>query len=71
MATARKAPPSLMVSVTVAAQMLGIGRSTVYDMIARGDWPQSVTLRRVGTRLMVNRDQLEAWCRGDEQAAAS
>lgn len=62
-------PPSLMVSVTIAARMLGVSRSTAYDLINRGEFP--VTPRRVGSRLMINREHLEAWCRGEQTEVAS
>ena len=62
-------PPSLMISITIAARMLGVSRSTAYDLINRGEFP--VAVRRVGSRLMVNREHLEAWCNGTEAEVAS
>lgn len=68
MAAARKAPPSLMCSVAEAARILGVSEQTIRNRIAADTFP--VTVRRVGTRTLINRDQLEAWCRGEDRAAS-
>ncbi len=41
----------LHTDVATAASILGIGRSTAYELIRRGEFP--VPVRRVGTRLRV------------------
>ena len=48
--------PRLTLSVAEVALMLGVGQSTVYDSIRRGDFPVPVT--RVGARLLVSRAAL-------------
>ncbi len=60
-------PPPLMISITVAARLLGVSRSTAYDLINRDEFP--VAVRRVGSRLVVNREHLEAWCNGEQVAS--
>ena len=57
---------ALMVPVGRAAGMLGIGESTAYDLIARGEFP--VTVRRVGKSYRIPRAELETFCAG--QAAS-
>ena len=49
--------PRHTVSIQEAALMLGVGRSTVYDAIRRGDFPLPVI--RVGARCLVSRNALE------------
>lgn len=63
---AQQLPPSIMCSVAVAAALMGVSRTTVYDLINRGDFPAPV--RKVGDRILINRDRLEAWCRGEDAA---
>lgn len=47
----------ITVSVTEAAQLLGLSRPTVYKLIHRGDFP----VLRVGTRTLIHRTRLEEW----------
>ena len=47
----------ITVSVTEAAQLLGLSRPTVYKLIHRGDFP----VLRVGTRTLIHRARLEEW----------
>lgn len=47
----------IAVSVTEAAQLLGLSRPTVYKLIHRGDFP----VMRVGSRTLIHREKLEAW----------
>lgn len=68
---ARKPPPSLMCSVAVAAQLLGVSERTVRDQIKNGTWPADIAVRHIGERTLINRDQLEKWCRGEPTRAAS
>ena len=46
----------LITDVPTAASVLGVGRSTAYDLIRRGDFPVPVV--RLGTRLRVPTDPL-------------
>ena len=46
-----------------AAQVLGIGRSLMYELIARGEIPSV----RLGRCLRVSRESLETWIREREQ----
>lgn len=49
----------LHTTVTTAAEILGIGRSTAYDLIRRDEFP--VRVLRVGTRMRVPVTALLAW----------
>ena len=51
--------PRLLLRIEEVADMLGIGRSTVFEMVAAGELPV-VRIRRA-TR--IPRDQLEEWIR--------
>lgn len=55
---------TITLSLTAAAQMLGIHRTTAYDHARKGIFP--VRVFRVGNLLKVNRAQLEAYIAGDE-----
>jgi excisionase family DNA binding protein len=44
-------------SIEEVAAALGVGRSTVYDSIRRGDFPLPVI--RIGARVLVSRTALE------------
>lgn len=46
------------VSVDEAAQYLNLPRSTVYDLIAKGQFP--VPVQKFGRRILVNKAALEA-----------
>jgi excisionase family DNA binding protein len=46
----------LVYSVVEAAELLGIGRSTAYDLIARGE----LSTTRLGSRVVVSRPTLTA-----------
>jgi excisionase family DNA binding protein len=62
--TERRAPADLLrtagptMSLTEAATVLGIGRSTAYDLARRGDWPTA--LLRLGRQYRVPTAQLTA-----------
>lgn len=64
-------PDPIMISVAAAAQLMGIGRTTAYNLIDTGQFP--VPVRQAGNRILVNRRLLENWCNGTDtdQAAAS
>lgn len=48
-----------MVSLPDAAKMLGIGNSTAYELVGRGEFP--VTVRKVGKAYRIPRSELEAF----------
>ena len=62
----RMAGPTM--SLTEAATVLGIGRSTAYDLARRGDWPTS--LLRLGRQYRVSTAQLRALLEADGSGAA-
>ena len=47
----------MALSVTEAAEALGLSRPTVYKLIHRDDFP----VIKVGTRTLISRRGLEAW----------
>lgn len=51
------AEKKIAVSVSEAAQLLGLSRPTVYKLIHRGDFP----VMRIGSRTLVHREKLEEW----------
>ncbi len=55
-------------SVAQAAARLGIGTSTAYDLLARGEFP--VPVARIGRTFKIKRAVLEAWLAGDPHEAA-
>jgi excisionase family DNA binding protein len=59
-ASARKTEP-LTLSVPVAAAMVGIGRSTLYELVQSGD----VRCVRLGKRIVIPITVIEALLRGD------
>lgn len=60
-------PPSLMCSVAFAAALMGVSENTVRNLINRGELP--VTVRQAGDRILINREQLERWCNGEDVAS--
>ena len=50
------------VSVTEAANMLGIGRQTAYDLVAQGKLPGAL---RLGRRIVVSKKALERFLEAD------
>ncbi len=44
-------------SVSEAAELLGVSRPTVYQLLNREDFPSF----RIGTRRLISRSGLEAW----------
>ncbi|MFQ5745119.1 MAG: helix-turn-helix transcriptional regulator, partial [Acidobacteriota bacterium] len=56
------------ISVEEAARLAGIGRATLWALIAAGDGPASL---RVGRRRLIRRQALEAWLRELEAAEAA
>ena len=53
----------LLLKPLEAAQVLGIGRSLMYEMIARGEIPSV----RLGRCLRVSKESIEKWIREREQ----
>jgi len=53
----------LLLKPLEAAQVLGIGRSLMYELIARGEIPSV----RLGRCLRVSRESLQKWIREREQ----
>jgi excisionase family DNA binding protein len=51
-------------TVPEAAVRLGIGQSTAYDLIARGEFP--VLVRQIGQRYRVPARALERWLDGEQ-----
>lgn len=49
----------LLLRIEAAAILLGIGRTTMYDLIGRGRIP----VVRIGRRTLVHRDDLERFAR--------
>lgn len=47
----------LALSVSEAAELLGLSRPTVYKLMRRDDFP----VLRIGTRTLIHRAKLEAW----------
>lgn len=55
-----------MVTVGAAARMLGIGESTAYDLVNRGEFP--VKVLRVGKAWRIPRAAIEEFCAGRADA---
>jgi len=55
----------LLVGVEEAARALGIGRTSLYEMINR----QELTPIRIGRRVLVAADEIRAWVDRQRQAA--
>lgn len=47
----------ITISVTEAAELLGVSRPTVYKLMRRTDFPSL----RIGTRTLIHRAKLEEW----------
>jgi excisionase family DNA binding protein len=56
----------LVYSVREAAEALGLGQSTVYEMVARGQLPRVPNLRRV----LIPRAALERLAAGEAEVAS-
>ena len=52
--------PPILISVAEAARLLGVGRSTVYDIIGRGD----LRVAKIGRRTLVSVAEVETYARG-------
>ena len=49
---------SLLLRPAEAARLLSVGRSTLYELIARGDIPGVI---RIGSAIRISRRALEGW----------
>lgn len=49
----------ILLRVEAAAVLLGIGRSTMYDLIKRGE----ITVVKIGRRTLIHRDEVERFAR--------
>lgn len=49
-----------LVGVTEAAKRMGIGKSKLYEMIAREDFPRKA-IRQIGRRTLVVVSEMERW----------
>ena len=56
----------LLIRPSEAAEVLGIGRTKIYELIARGEVPSV----RVGSVIRVPLEDLRLWVQGKAQAAA-
>tara|TARA_R110000824_G_scaffold399843_1_gene606007 strand:- start:95142 stop:95336 length:195 start_codon:yes stop_codon:yes gene_type:complete len=56
----------LAVPITEAARLGGIGRSTIYAEISKGN----LKIRKVGRRTIVAMEDLRAWLASKEESAA-
>lgn len=55
----------IALSVTEAAELLGVSRPTVYKLMHRADFP----VLRIGTRTLIHRAKLEEWCAAQAEVA--
>lgn len=51
------AQEKITISVTEAAELLGVSRPTVYKLMHQDDFP----MLRIGTRTLIHRAKLEEW----------
>ena len=58
MTTTKQKPDSLTLTVRTACDLVGISRSTLLRLIARGEFPQP---RRVGAKVLFDRAEVVAW----------
>ena len=57
----------LALSVTEAAELMGLSRPTVYKLLRRSDFP----VLHVGTRTLIPRTQLLAWIEAQTKGGKS
>ena len=57
-------PGSATYTVSEVAELLGVGTSTVYQMLRAGQIPA----RRAGDRWIISRRRVRVWLDGDDQA---
>ena len=57
----------IALSVTEAAALIGIGKSTMYELVKRGDCEFAFT---IGNRRLISRTKLEEWVERQTERAA-
>ena len=60
-------PERISVSVEEAAEMVGLGRSTLYVALTSGELPSM----KIGKRRLIRVDALKAWVAAQEAASAA
>lgn len=60
-------PEQQTVSLPYAGRVLGIGKSTAYELAARGEFP--VRVLQLGRKKLVSRSELEAFLAGEPRSA--
>ena len=60
-------PEQRTVSLPYAGRVLGIGKSTAYELAARGEFP--VRVLQLGRKKLVSRTELEAYLAGEPKSA--
>jgi excisionase family DNA binding protein len=60
-------PEQQTVSLPHAGRVLGIGKSTAYELAARGEFP--VRVLQLGRKKLVSRSELEAFLAGEPRSA--
>ncbi len=57
----------ITISITEAAQMLGVSRPTMYSIVKRQDFD---AVFKLGRRTLIHREKLEAWAARQTEAKA-
>jgi excisionase family DNA binding protein len=60
-------PEQRTVSLPHAGRVLGIGKSTAYELAARGEFP--VRVLQLGRKKLVSRTELDAYLAGEPKSA--
>lgn len=60
-------PEQQTVSLPYAGRVLGIGKSTAYELAARGEFP--VRVLQLGRKKLVSRSELDAFLAGEPKSA--
>ncbi len=60
MSEALSIPPTEVLNVDQVAELLGLGKNTIYDAANRGEIPH----RRIGRRLIFSRTAVLQWLQG-------
>jgi len=59
-----KANDKMAISIAEAAEIMGLSRPTVYQLIKRSDFP----VFKIGKRTLISRSGLEAWIAAQAEA---
>jgi excisionase family DNA binding protein len=65
--TPESSPEPLQVDIKTAAQLIGVSRSFLYELMGSAKFP--VKPVRLGSKILFNRRQLVAWIEGGCQSA--